>query len=142
MDPVILQEKLESLRHCVTRVDAKHPAQLAELEADPDLQDIIVLNLSRAVQVCVDIGTHIISTTAAVPPRSMGEVFDTPEHLGVISPKTGQAMRKAVGFRNVAVHNYDAISWAIVYAISQRHLDDFRRFAQEIASHFPLASPH
>jgi uncharacterized protein YutE (UPF0331/DUF86 family) len=141
MDPLILQEKLESLRRCVARVETKRPERLAELEADPDLQDIIVLNLSRVVQVCVDIGTHIISTTEAVPPRSMGEVFDTLEHLGVISRQTAEAMRKAVGFRNIAIHNYDAISWAIVYAISQRHLDDFRRFAQEIASKLQLTRP-
>jgi uncharacterized protein YutE (UPF0331/DUF86 family) len=133
MDPLILREKLESLRRCIARVEAKRPASLAELESDADLQDIIVLNLTRAVQVCVDIGTHLISATESIPPRSMGEVFSALERLGTISQETATAMRKAVGFRNIAVHNYDIVSWAIVHAISQRHLQDFQRFAREVS---------
>ena len=38
-------------------------------------------------------------------------------------------MKKAVGFRNIAIHNYDAIDWHIVHSICQRNLDDFRDFA-------------
>lgn len=79
MDPLIVREKLETLRRCIARVEAKRPSSLAELEADPDLQDIVVLNLTRAVQVCVDIGTHIISATESAAPRSMGEVFSVLE---------------------------------------------------------------
>jgi len=41
-------------------------------------------------------------------------------------------MQKAVGFRNVAAHNYDVINWEIVYAICKNFLVDFRRFAKEI----------
>jgi uncharacterized protein YutE (UPF0331/DUF86 family) len=134
MDRLILQEKLESLRRCIARVEAKRPSTLTQLESDPDLQDIIVLNLTRAVQVCVDIGTHILSTTDALAPRSMGEVFSALEKAGLISGATVDAMRRAVGFRNVAVHNYDVINWAIVHAISEHHLEDFRRFAREISA--------
>lgn len=42
-------------------------------------------------------------------------------------------MKKVVGFRNVAVHNYEAIDWQLVHAIATRHLDDFTRFASAIA---------
>ena len=41
-------------------------------------------------------------------------------------------MKKAFGFRNLAVHNYDAINWAIVYAIAQSSLPDFGEFAQAV----------
>jgi uncharacterized protein YutE (UPF0331/DUF86 family) len=131
MDPLILREKLESLRRCIDRVERRRPPKVEQLEADVDLQDIIVLNLTRAVQVCVDIGTHIIGGTEEAAPQSMGEVFETLERLGVISNATSLAMRKAVGFRNVAVHNYSAMNWAIVHAIGDRHLEDFKRFARE-----------
>ncbi|MES1944117.1 hypothetical protein PC39_08379 [Salinisphaera sp. PC39] len=39
-----------------------------------------------------------------------------------------------MGFRNVAVHNYQKIDWDIVHAITWQHLDDFRRFAQAVNS--------
>jgi uncharacterized protein YutE (UPF0331/DUF86 family) len=136
MDRLILREKLESLRRCIDRVQNRRPANVAQLAADADLQDIIVLNLTRAVQVCVDVGAHIISDTDQAAPQSMGEVFERLAKLGAISEGTSLALRKAVGFRNVAVHNYSAINWAIVHAISERHLDDFKRFAREISGRF------
>lgn len=43
-------------------------------------------------------------------------------------------MKKAVGFRNLAVHNYDAINWAIVYALATQHLDDFKAFARAVVA--------
>ena len=59
MDRVILTEKLESLRRCLQRIEAKTPGDVESLRGDPDLQDIVVLNLTRAVQVCVDIGSLV-----------------------------------------------------------------------------------
>lgn len=41
-----------------------------------------------------------------------------------------QARRKAVGFRNLAVHSYDSIDWALVLSIATEHLDDFKAFAK------------
>lgn len=43
-------------------------------------------------------------------------------------------MRRAVGFRNVAVHNYEAINWEIVFAICSKFLPDFQRFVAEVSS--------
>ena len=132
MDQLILEEKLESLARCVRRVEQKRPPSLDLLVADPDIQDILVLNLGRAVQLCVDIGSHLISATDAPAPQTMGEVFSTLAALGVISDELAARLRAAVGFRNIAVHNYDRVDWAIVFAISTRHLDDFRKFAAAV----------
>jgi uncharacterized protein YutE (UPF0331/DUF86 family) len=135
MDQLILAQKLESLRRCVQRITEKTPAGIELLLQDPDLQDILVLNITRAVQLCVDIGSHVISETDEVAPATMGEVFSTLVNLGAISPQTGEPMKKAVGFRNVAVHNYDAMNWEIVFAICKKSPIDFRQFAKEIADY-------
>lgn len=65
----------------------------------------------------------------------MGDVFTILNGLEVISTETCEQLKKAVGFRNVAIHNYDSINWAIVYAICEKSLDDFRRFTREISIH-------
>ena len=132
MDAVIVREKLESLRRCMMRIQDKTPPGLDGLTDDPDTQDIVVLNLTRAIQLCVDIGSHVISETDAVAPVTMGGVFGALQQLGAITPETREAMTKAVGFRNIAVHNYRVINWEIVFAICTRSLADFRRFAKEI----------
>ena len=58
MDREVIEEKLESLRRCIHRVREKRPVELDALVRNFDLQDIITLNLTRAVQLCVDIGTR------------------------------------------------------------------------------------
>ena len=139
MDRLILSEKLESLRRCVQRIEQKTPLEIETLIQDADVQDILVLNLTRAVQLCVDIGSHIVSASGASAPKIMSEVFEILEELGAIAPPTCKAMQQAVGFRNIAVHNYDSIDWKIVWTICNESLTDFERFSSEIASYAHMA---
>jgi len=39
----------------------------------------------------------------------------------------------AVGFRNIAVHAYEAIDWDIVFSIAATHLADFEDLAKTVA---------
>ena len=58
MDRLILAEKLESLRRCVARIERWRVDSSETLAADVDAQDILALNLTRAVQLCVDMAVH------------------------------------------------------------------------------------
>lgn len=134
MDREVIEQKLESLRRCIQRIETKCPADPAVLQQDTDLQDVITLNLTRAVQMCVDIGSHIIAGLEILPPTTMGKTFDALAEAGVIDEKLAVHLKKAVGFRNIAVHNYEAIDWIIVHAIARHHLNEFTEFAQAIAT--------
>ena len=129
MDKLILHEKLDALARCLQRIEAKTPTDLDVLTRDADLQDILVLNLTRAVQLCVDIGSHVVSNSDAPPPQTMGQVFTTLATLGFITNELAEKLRRAVGFRNIAIHNYERVDWAVVHAICIRFLGDFRAFA-------------
>ncbi|MGH8321211.1 MAG: type VII toxin-antitoxin system HepT family RNase toxin [Gammaproteobacteria bacterium] len=129
MDKLILQEKLEALRNCIRRVETRRTRTADELRTDPDRQDIIALNLTRAVQLCVDMATYVIADSDEIAPQTMGQAFEALARLGVIDMKMADRMKAAVGFRNIAVHNYREIDWDIVFAITHQGLDDFRDFA-------------
>ena len=133
MDRAVMERKLESLRHCLQRIEQKCPADAQALAADGDLQDIVVLNLSRAVQLCVDIGAHILSSRSVSPPETMGQTFDLLAQAGVVTEALASRMKKAVGFRNIAVHSYEAINWHIVHGIAIKHLVDFSEFARAVS---------
>lgn len=135
MDTIVITQKLESLRRCIDRISSKCPPDLQQLQTDPDLQDIIVLNLTRSVQLCVDTASHIIADTSEAAPTSMGESFSTLARIKVIESDTADHLRKAVGFRNITVHNYAEINWAIVFSFVGHQLDDFRQFAKSVASY-------
>ncbi len=132
MDRVVVEQKLESLRRCLLRVQTKCPADADKLAADFDLQDIVSLNLSRAVQLCVDIGAHLIASTEALPPNTMGETFEQLAQTGVINRELALKLKRAVGFRNIAMHHYDAINWFMVHSIVKSHLADFAAFAKAV----------
>ena len=132
MDREVIEQKLESLRRCLIRVGEKCPESPEVLAADPDAQDIVALNLTRAVQICVDIGAHLIAGKEIPSPETMGRTFDVLADLGYISPALALRLKKAVGFRNIAVHNYEAIDWHIVHAIATRNLGDFSDFAKAV----------
>lgn len=134
MDWSVIEQKLESLRRSVRRVEAKCPTNADTLAKDIDAQDILALNLTRAVQICVDIGAHLISETELPLPGTMGQTFDALSKAGMISSDLAIRMKKAVGFRNIAVHNYDAINWAIVYSIAQSCAPDFGEFAKAVVN--------
>lgn len=106
-----------------------------QLQTNFDLQDIMSLNLSRAVQLTVDIGSHIISQTGTPAPETMGQTFGVLAQLGVVSPELAEKLKKSVGFRNIAVHHYEAINWQIVYAILKDHLNDFSEFAKSVVTY-------
>ena len=133
MDREVIEQKLESLRRCVRRIEAKCPADAETLAADIDLQDIISLNLSRAVQISVDIGAHLIAGMEVVPPDTMGQTFDLLAQEGVLNNELASSLKKAVGFRNIAVHNYESINWGMVHSIVKYHLADFSEFARAVA---------
>jgi uncharacterized protein YutE (UPF0331/DUF86 family) len=132
MDREVIEQKLESLRRCVQRIETKSPADAATLMTDIDLQDIVALNLSRAVQICVDIGAHLIAGMDVPPPDTMGQTFDLLAQGGGLDRDLASRLKKAVGF-HIAVHNYEQINWEIVHSIVTFHLADFARFAKVVA---------
>ena len=132
MDRLITTRKLDSLRRCPARLRERCSVDVATLAGSPNLQDIVVLNLSRAVQICVDLALHMLSGLGQPVPDTMGQAFEQLAQAGQIPAELALRPRKAVGFRNVAVHNYSSIDWAIVHAIAAQHLGDFDAFARAV----------
>ena len=104
------------------------------MEANLDKQEIIILNLQRAVQICVDIGNHVLLDFDSGTPSTMAETFRKLAQNNLISDSTADNLCHAVGFRNIAVHQYENLDCKIIYAIITKHLDDFRDFSKEISS--------
>jgi uncharacterized protein YutE (UPF0331/DUF86 family) len=132
VDRQVIEQKLESMRRCLGRIETKCPPTAALLAVDPDAQDIVSLNLTRAIQLAVDIGAHVIAELETPPPDTMGQTFDRLADAGVIDPNLALRLKKAVGFRNIAVHNYEALDWAIAHSICTHRLVDFADYAKAV----------
>lgn len=86
-----------------------------------------------SIETCVDIAQHMCSAEGWGPPADNGDAMKTLGLHGVLSAELADSMRKAVGFRNVLVHEYVAVSDEIVTS-RLNDLGDLKRFSEQIAA--------
>lgn len=127
-----ISAKLVSIGRCVQRIVQHTPATAADLAADHDSQDIISINLQRAIQLAVDVAGAMIARRALTPPATMADAFRILAKAELLSDELAERLARAVGFRNVSVHEYEEIDWNIVYSLITKHLDDFRDFVRAV----------
>ena len=132
MDKEVIETKLEALIRCIHRIKDQNISTLEELQSNLDKQEIIILNLQRAVQICVDIGNHILLDYKTPTPSTMADTFKYLAENKLITDQNAQDLSHAVGFRNIAVHQYENIDCNIVLSIINNHLEDFKVFAEAI----------
>lgn len=127
-----ISAKLVSIGRCVQRIVQHTPATAADLAADHDSQDIISINLQRAIQLAVDVAGAMIAHRVLTPPATMADAFRILAKADLLSEELAERLARAVGFRNVSVHEYEEIDWNIVYSLITKHLDDFRDFVRAV----------
>ena len=128
----ILVNKTTTIRRCIKRINEEYRGHEQELEDNYTRQDSIILNLERASQASIDLSSHLIRIKKLGVPKTSREVFKLLQEQHIISSETAEIMKKMVGFRNIAVHDYQNISLAIVKNIIEYHLSDFERFIKDI----------
>lgn len=133
MDNEIIRSKLIRLNGHLTRIEEKRPQPLNSILTDPDVQDILSHNLEKAVQICIDIASHICASHGRAPQTS-SEAFLILAELGLIDKALADKLVLAVGFRNVSVHEYAEIDWVIVMKIAVDGVEDLKSFGMSVAS--------
>jgi uncharacterized protein YutE (UPF0331/DUF86 family) len=81
------------------------------------------------VQLCVDLAAHRLSALNKPVPVTMGDTFTQLAAQGLLDLGLADRLKRAVGFRNIAVHNYEVMDWDIVHALTGEPLADFDQFA-------------
>ena len=131
LDDIILN-KSETIKRCLGRIKEEYYGFEEEFYTNFTKQDSIILNIERLSQATIDISAHIIRVKKLGIPKTSREVFVLLENNSIITALTSQLMQKMVGFRNLAVHDYQNINLEIVASIIEKHLVDFEKFLSEI----------
>jgi uncharacterized protein YutE (UPF0331/DUF86 family) len=87
-----------------------------------------------AVENAVDIAQHLCASEQWGPPADNGDTMRILAEHGVLDPPLSQAMRAAVGFRNVLVHDYVEVDDGVVLD-QLADLSDLEAFTVAIAAH-------
>lgn len=130
-DDVILN-KCATIERCVRRVSEEWMLAGDDFDTDFTRQDAAILNIQRACEAAIDLGQHIIRRDQLGLPQSARDVFTVLHGEGVITADLAESLKSMVGFRNIAVHDYQTLALPIVKSIIQDHLGDFTAFTQHI----------
>ena len=88
--------------------------------------------LQTAIEACMDVAQHICAASGWGIPNDNGQAMTILMQHRVIEASVEQAMRKAIGLRNVLVHEYVGVDDSIVLARIE-DLSDIDAFAGQVA---------
>lgn len=126
-DDVVLN-KVAIIERCLKRIGEEYEGRESELVSNITRQDAIILNLLRACEAAIDLAMHMVRIRRLGLPQESREAFRMLQDSGEVDAETAVRMQAMVGFRNIAVPNYQKLDLDIVRSILSSRLDDFRRF--------------
>ena len=123
-DDVVLN-KAATIERCVARAREEYAAAGSDFASNYSRQDAAVMNIQRACEAALDLGQHLIRRDKLGVPQSARNVFDLLAQAGRIDEALAASLKKMVGFRNIAVHDYQTLLLPITVSVITEHLDEF-----------------
>jgi uncharacterized protein YutE (UPF0331/DUF86 family) len=137
-DKDVVLAKVATIQKCLERIRDVTSLDPASLD-DINRQDIFVLNLQRAIQASIDLASHIVASEGLGLPETVRDNFTLLRDKNVIDPETALKMQKMTGFRNIAIHNYQALNLDILKSILTGNLKDLEDFYTAVLIRFHFA---
>ncbi len=128
----ILVNKAATIERCVARAKEEYAADPEGFADNFTRQDAAILNIQRACEAALDMGQHLIRRERLGVPQSARDVFNLLARAGWIDKALAEKLKRMVGFRNIAVHDYQTLHLPIVISIIKGHLDEFLDYSKAI----------
>lgn len=130
MNDVFLN-KVKTIERSIDRIHEVYEGNPKNLE-NLTKQDSIILNIQRACEASIDLAMHVVAERKLGIPKASREGFDFLQKADVIEEELARSLINMVEFRNIAVHDYQALNLDILQVILDEHLDDFKNYSKVI----------
>jgi uncharacterized protein YutE (UPF0331/DUF86 family) len=128
----VLINKSATIERCVARAREEYDRGPATFGTDFTRQDAAILNIQRACEAALDMGQHLIRREKLGVPQSARDVFALLARGGWIDEALADSLKRMVGFRNIAVHDYQKLQLPITVSIITSHLGEFLQYSQTV----------
>ena len=128
----VLISKAATIERCVARAREEYASNPLTFATNDTRQDAAILNIQRACEAALDMGQHLIRREKLGVPQSARDVFALLAAGGWIDTALADSLKRMVGFRNIAVHDYQALQLPITVSIITGHLDEFLQYSQAV----------
>ncbi|MGE7766864.1 type VII toxin-antitoxin system HepT family RNase toxin [Peribacillus sp. NPDC096540] len=129
----VILNKISVIERCINRVKDVYSNDPENLK-DYTKQDSIILNIQRACESSIDLAMHIVAEQRLGLPQTSRDAFDMLQTHSIIDENIAKRLKAMVGFRNIAVHDYQTINLDILEKIVDNHLGDFTDYTKQILS--------
>jgi len=130
IDDIILN-KIEIIKRCIRRAKEEYDCNPKNLE-NYTKQDSITLNIQRVCEAVIDLGMHVIAEKGLGIPQTSRDAFEILQDNKIITPEMSERLKAMIGFRNIAIHNYQRLNLKIIQAIMEKDLKDLLYFTDVI----------
>ena len=131
----VLINKAATIERCVQRAREEYFSEPATFATNFSRQDAAILNIQCACEAALDMGQHLIRRDRLGVPQSARDVFALLARAGRIEQALAEGLQRMVGFRNIAVHDYQSLQLPITVAIIEKHLDEFLQYSKALLQH-------
>jgi uncharacterized protein YutE (UPF0331/DUF86 family) len=130
----LLRRKTEQVLHHCDRLARRAALTAAQLAADEDLCNAVLMDLQQAIQACIDLAAHACVDDRLGAPATSADAFALLARHGVIDETLARRLTGAAGLRNLIVHQYTTIDLERMVQVIGNDLDDLRRFVAALRS--------
>ncbi|PEJ50764.1 MULTISPECIES: DUF86 domain-containing protein [unclassified Bacillus (in: firmicutes)] len=131
MNNQVILNKISTIERCISRINEVFDNNSSNLH-DYTKQDSIILNIQRACEACIDLAMHLVAIRKLGIPQTSRDAFDLLVANSLLDSELSMKLKAMVGFRNIAVHDYQSVNLDIVEKIIENHLGDFKKFTRHI----------
>ena len=132
----LIKQRLNQLSISLNKIERFKNISLEEFLQDDIIQDVVEYNLFIAINMMIDIATHIVVDNNIGKPETLGEAFNILNKEKYLSDNETKTYRNMVGLRNILSHEYIKIDKKIIYDILQNNLIDIKKFIIFINDNF------
>lgn len=132
----VLLHKAKVIERCVARAREEHIAAQGHFATDHTRQDAAVLNLQRACEAALDMAQRVISQQGWGIAETSKDLFAVLQRQHVIESTLAKTLINMVGFRNLAVHDYEELNYDIVESIINKDCTDLLSFSEQMVKQF------
>lgn len=131
VDPKSIDARLEHLAELLA--ESERILASGRAAYDASFRDRLAAQhaIQLAIQICVDIGAHLVAELALRMPDDYRGIFALLEKPLGLTPELVEGLSAAAGMRNVLVHVYLDVDDDRVWD-ALGHLDDLREFAAAV----------
>jgi uncharacterized protein YutE (UPF0331/DUF86 family) len=131
----VLINKAATIERCVARAREEFDHDPTTFESNFSRQDAAVMNIQRACEAALDMGNHIIRRERLGLPQSARDVFEILAQAKWIDQALADSLKRMVGFRNIAVHDYQKLLMPITVKVITEHLVEFLQYSEQMLKH-------